>query len=98
MTYGFENNRRQRTIFVALIPALILAGCVTVPDIQDAALATPEVALHSRAEVIAAQHTLVEEPVPSEWWKLFRDDTLTRLQNQAVTSNLDLLAAAARME
>lgn len=58
----------------------------------------PEVALESRAEVLAGQLALVEEAIPSEWWALFRDDTLSRLQEQAVASNLDLLAAAARMD
>ncbi|WP_211090077.1 efflux transporter outer membrane subunit [Pseudothauera nasutitermitis] len=78
--------------------ALVLAGCMTAPDVREPSLASPDAALHARAAVVADEAALVEEPAPSEWWQLFGDATLTALQAEAATSNLDLQAAAARIE
>ncbi|HBP3856269.1 TPA: TolC family protein, partial [Pseudomonas aeruginosa] len=47
---------------------------------------------------MATEVALTEEAIPSEWWQLFNDATLTALQTEAAQSNLDLLAAAARIE
>lgn len=82
------------------VPALVLllAGCMTAPDVRAPSLASPEAALRARAEHVAKEATMVEEQAPSEWWQLFGDATLTALQAEAAKSNLDLLGAAARIE
>lgn len=81
-----------------LLAVLALAGCMTMPDVERPRLATPDAALQARAATMATEVALTEEAIPSEWWQLFNDATLTALQTEAAQSNLDLLAAAARIE
>lgn len=80
------------------ILALGLAGCMTLPDDRQSSLASPDAALRSRAAIVSHQAALVETPMPSRWWHLFNDVTLISLQTEASQSNLDLQAAAARVE
>lgn len=82
------------------VPALTLAlaGCMTAPDVRQPLLVTPEAALHARATAVASEAALTDEAMPSEWWQLFDDATLAALQVEAAESNLDLQAAAVRIE
>lgn len=82
----------------APILSLLLAACVTVPEINEPLLASGDAGLRSRAAIVAEEATLIEAAVPSRWWELFGDATLTALEAEAEKSNLDFLAAAARVE
>jgi NodT family efflux transporter outer membrane factor (OMF) lipoprotein len=84
-------------IFPGLL-TLALTACVTAPDVETPSLALPDAALRSRAAVVASEPALSEDAAPSEWWQLFDDATLSALQAEAAASNLDLRAAAARVE
>jgi NodT family efflux transporter outer membrane factor (OMF) lipoprotein len=57
-----------------------------------------DAALISRAAIVADETALIEEAVPSQWWRLFDDATLIALEAEAAQSSLDLLAAAERIE
>ncbi|KWT94132.1 MULTISPECIES: TolC family protein [unclassified Variovorax] len=82
----------------ALVLALSIAGCVATPDVSEPRLPSREAALRSMAAVIAREPALDESQAPSEWWLLFGDATLTALQAEAASSNLDLQVAIARIE
>ncbi|WP_434025738.1 efflux transporter outer membrane subunit [[Pseudomonas] boreopolis] len=71
---------------------------MTVPDVREPALATPAAALRARSIAVTRHPALSEQPAPSQWWHLFGDPTLTTLEAEAAASNLDLLAASARIE
>lgn len=77
---------------------MLLAGCVTTPDIQPPSLSSPDAALRSRSAYMAVEPALVTAPAPPQWWQMFGDATLTDLEAEAAESNLDLQAAAARIE
>lgn len=79
--------------------ALAFAGCASAPDAREhLSFASPDAALRARAAVVTGEPALTEEASPSPWWLLFGDATLTALEAEAAESNLDLQAAAARIE
>lgn len=98
MNHVFRGRGLHRAVYGVPALALALAGCMTAPDVREPSLASPDAALRARAAVVANEAALVDEPAPSEWWQLFGDATLTALQAEAATANLDLQAAAARIE
>lgn len=93
---------RVRTLRRAacLVPLfiLLLAGCAGTPDTSRPSLAQHEAALRSRADAVADSAVLDQTTAPSRWWTLFADATLTALEAEAASTNLDLLEAAARLE
>jgi multidrug efflux system outer membrane protein len=74
--------------------ALMLSGCVVKagPDYAAPELATPQSYGPAR-EVLG-------DPVarPGGWWRGFEDPSLDRLVDEALSGNLDVAAAAARLE
>ena len=78
----------------ALIPlaVLSLAGCASVgPDYQRPQIATP-------AQWNAPAGTQAADPsMLAEWWHQFHDAVLDRLVNDALTANLDLATARAKL-
>lgn len=76
-----------RAIGVGVIAALIQA-CASAPAVEPplAPLAIPEQFSASGSAVL-----------PVQWWRLFDDTTLNRLQAQALSDNFSLAAARARL-
>lgn len=71
-----------------VVAAGILSGCAVGRDYQRPALESPQ----------AFRDADTQRPeVPASWWTLFRDPTLDALQKQALSGNLDLQAALARI-
>lgn len=83
---------------VTALLVLSLTGCMNIPDLGAASLAAPDAALRARTVVLESQPALTDAAAPAEWWTLFADATLTELQAEAAAANLDLLAAASRLE
>jgi len=81
-----------RHALAAALPALLLAGCVTVgPDYHAPAQAP--VALQGAAAPVYS----VQAPVAS-WWAQFDDPVLEQLMHAALSDNLDLKVALARVQ
>lgn len=82
----------------AVAMALILAGCATVgPNYEMPSEATakrPEAAAPFDAGNAAA---LSLEPLPSHWWRLYRDSELDGLIEKALRANTDLRIASANL-
>ena len=71
--------------------AALLAACAVGPDYRaPATTATPFVAAQA-AEV-------AEQPFEAAWWEQFRDPTLDSLIERALTADLDLAIATARVQ
>ena len=80
----------MRTIFVASVAAF-LAACAVGPDYQ-----APET---EAMPFIAAQPAgVAEQPFEAAWWEQFRDPVLDDLIERALTDDLDLKIALARVE
>jgi outer membrane protein, multidrug efflux system len=75
---------------ITVLGVLLLAGCALGPD-----YIRPELELPTATDTDAAQFA----PFTAEnWWKIFEDSTLDRIQAEALIYNRDLRAAAARVE
>ncbi|MDR1888600.1 MAG: TolC family protein [Zoogloeaceae bacterium] len=91
--------RKQRR-FARGIPALalLLAACVTLPDVREPSLASPDAAVRSRFAIVTEETALIETALPSQWWSLFEDETLTALEAEAMEANMDIQAAITHIE
>ena len=80
----------------ALLTALIVAGCASVPDIDASRLPqAPAAYKESGARFVAAAPSA---SLPrGEWWKAFADPQLDELVARAERSNTSIQAAAARV-
>ena len=77
---------------IALTIALLCAGCPVGPDYKAPEIHEPE---SFRVDVpVEKGASLADLP----WWKVFEDPELQKLVNRAIRENLDLRAAAARVE
>jgi multidrug efflux system outer membrane protein len=87
---------------VLLAALLALAGCSVTPVYQRPAVDTP--AAFKEAATTAADTAAqwkpaqpAEEAARGQWWKVFGDDVLNTLEDQALQANQDLKAGAARL-
>ncbi len=80
-----------RRLAVATLAAT-LAGCMVGPDYQRPA--TPLPSTYAGAPVSAEPAPVV----PAQWWKLFNDPLLDGLVASALTDNLDVAYAVARID
>jgi multidrug efflux system outer membrane protein len=88
--------RRRRPVWAAAALAagvllLLSCGCKVGPDYHRPALDVPG---GYRGESEAATNSLADLP----WWRIFHDDQLQALVEQAITNNYDLRIAIARVE
>ncbi|MGX9719909.1 efflux transporter outer membrane subunit [Stenotrophomonas acidaminiphila] len=81
-----------RHALAAALPALLLAGCVTVGPDYHAPAQAPVALQGAAAPVYSAQ-----APVAS-WWAQFDDPVLEQLMHAALSDNLDLKVALARVQ
>lgn len=85
-----------------LASLLILAGCSVAPTYQRPDVTTPAAFKEaSKAEAAVDPNWKpaqpAEEAARGEWWKIFNDETLNKLEVEALQANQDLKAAAARL-
>ena len=77
---------------LALLVAVLCVGCPVGPNYKAPEIHEPE---EFRVEIpIEKGSSLADLP----WWEVFEDDELQQLVNQAIQENLNLKAAAARVE
>ena len=84
---------------VWLWPALLLTGCNSMPGVDLAPDYTPPeyvVPATWRGSSPFVEAKPSDAEIRTDWWKLFRDPVLDKLEEQAMASNADLQAAAER--
>ena len=91
-----KNMEMSRTIRVlaAVLPVMALVGCVVGPSYQG----PPATDLHDYHQTPAAPMESAAPVALDTWWMGFNDPVLTRIVERALTQNLDLAAAVARVE
>ncbi|MFO1102912.1 MAG: efflux transporter outer membrane subunit [Methylocystis sp.] len=95
-------RRRSRKKFgrcISLVSASILSGCNALPGVDLApAYEPPELIVpaswHGSSPFVEARPSDAE--IRTDWWRLFREPVLDRLEMQAMAANPDLQAAAER--
>ena len=75
--------------------ALALAGCMVGPDYQRPQTTLPTAYAYAPA---AATRAAATPAVRADWWMLYGDRTLDDLVATALSDNLDVAAAVARIE
>lgn len=92
---------RPQATFIAILLATGLAGCSLAPSYKVPevnAPATYKEALKGDAAGSWQPAAPAEAMARGEWWKVFGDAELDRLETQAMAGNVDLAAAAARVQ
>lgn len=87
----------SRTALPAWVAVLLLAGCASAPSLNLPQVAAFDAAAQAREASVSKQAALEASPLPSQWWQLFNDPTLSALEADAA-GNLDLRAAMTRIE
>lgn len=89
------HGRGRFLVTFPIVIGSILAGCAVGPDYQ-----TPSVQLNAfhNAAAVTARKTSSTPPALDQWWLGFNDPELTKVIQRALTQNLDLAAALARVE
>ena len=92
------NKHILRALRLPLVIAVAaaVASCAIGPEYQRPALELPNAYPAVPANATAVS-TSASEAVSNKWWSVFKDPVLDRLLDEALTNNLDLVVAAARI-
>ena len=83
---------------LAASAALVLGGCTVGPNFKAPGWASPASWFGGPHEQVPQEHSVaVAAPVNPDWWNLFRDAELTKLEDQVARQNLDVRTAAIRV-
>lgn len=82
-----------------MVAVALLGGCASVgPDYAPPPLPARLDARPSSEFVSATSGAVVNTPLPTHWWKLYRDPRLDALVAEGLAANTDLRVAAANLE
>lgn len=85
-------NARLSRGLAALVGLSLLAACSVGPE-----FAPPDTGLPSKPFAAPDAGGALTAPPDPNWWGIFHDRTLTELENQVATANLDVRAATIRL-
>lgn len=85
-------NRISFGLVLIAAAAFLLGGCVVGPNFQPPASASPAKWRDQD------QATASPQPLATNWWTMFGDETLDDLQRRALAANQDLKKAVARVD
>jgi multidrug efflux system outer membrane protein len=83
---------RSARLVLALATSTLVSACTVGPKYARPPVPTPPA--YRFAEGVALSESLADTP----WWQIFQDPTLQELIREAISHNLDLRAAVARLE
>lgn len=86
------NTRAWIQAAVGCLPALLLAACAVGPDYQRPEMNAPDAFKSANAQETA------QPELALDWWKLFQDQELDALVDEALKANQSLRAAVARVD
>jgi len=90
------NNHPRHSILGAIIGLALLSGCAAGPDYQPPSVAIPD--QWSEQTPSAGETANANDQELDRWWIVFHDPLLTSLEERALTTNLDLKLAEARIQ
>lgn len=86
-----------RRAILAYAGAMLLSGCTVGPDFQRPIWKSPVSWFTGPKEPVTPPPSVpVAEPIDPNWWTLFRDPELTKLEQRVAGENLDVKVAAIR--
>jgi len=84
------NNRSQSRLFLVFAIATTVSGCASLPESATLGIAAGVPAAFDRSEASGPYQ-------PTRWWTAFEDPVLNNLLDEALSKNLDLAEASARL-
>jgi NodT family efflux transporter outer membrane factor (OMF) lipoprotein len=87
-------DRRTPRYLLSALAALMLGGCALGPNFVEPASVLPDSATFD-GKVVSDAH--LPPPTDPNWWNVFRDPVLTRLESRVAEANLDVRTAAIRI-
>lgn len=87
-------SKAMKRLALAGLSALALAGCTVGPTYHKPQVRAPAAWRETQPP---AESTVSAASTDPQWWKLFSDPLLTRLENEVAAANLDLKAASLRL-
>lgn len=91
---AMSGSNAVKRLLLPGLSMLALAACTVGPDYHKPQVNAPEA---WRATQPPAESQVTGANADPQWWKLFNDPVLTRLENEVAASNLDLRAASLRL-
>jgi outer membrane protein, multidrug efflux system len=82
----------KRSFYPLLLSTLLLSGCAIGPDYVRPDIKAPSTYIHQEETRSTPYST------DTQWWKQFKDDTLTQMIEEALISNHDLLSSRASVD
>lgn len=93
-----DKTKRRLALLAGLMGATALTGCSVGPDFERPSWTSPSSWFGGPREAVRRPASvLVAEPVDPNWWNLFHDPVLTRLEKRVAGENLDIQAAGIRL-
>jgi NodT family efflux transporter outer membrane factor (OMF) lipoprotein len=93
-----SKKRGHERSFAMLLAASLLSGCTVGPDFQRPGWASPASWFAGPKEAVRPPESVtVAEPIDPQWWKLFGDPELTKLEEHVAAENLDVQIAGIRL-
>lgn len=81
-----------------VLPAIVLGGCTMGPDFKPPHWASPTSWFSGpKEQVRQAESVTVARPINPQWWNLFGDPELTKLEEKVASENLDVRVASIRL-
>ena len=85
-----------RNLLISAVSALALAGCAAGPDRVSSL--PPSLGAASGPFISAEAGFVSPNPLPDDWWRLYRDPVLDKLVADALAENTDIRQAVARID
>ena len=85
-------------LLAGLASAAALGGCTMGPDFKSPDWASPQSWFSGPKEPVKpAESVTVAEPITADWWTVFGDPELTKLEKRVAAENLDVKTAGIRL-
>lgn len=85
-----------RNLLISVFSALALMGCAAGPDRVSSS--PPSLDARSGPFLAAEAGVVTANPLPEDWWRLYRDPVLDGLVADALVTNTDIRQAVARID
>lgn len=94
ITHVISGSNVMKRLFLSGLSVIALSGCTVGPNYHKPQVKAPA---DWRATQPPAESQITTASTDPQWWTLFHDPVLTKLENEVAASNLDLKAASLRL-
>ena len=93
-----KKTKHGLALLAGFASAAALGGCTMGPDFKSPGWASPQSWFSGPKEPVKpAESVTVAEPITADWWTVFGDPELTKLEKRVAAENLDVKTAGIRL-